>query len=314
MRYTWTGIMVIGIASLSFPIVSLGHGFTGKRFFPSSLTVNDPFVSDELGIGVSRDPDTTSRPLTRRPQRTERTSFSFDLSKRLTKRLQISISDHFVYTTPPGAKQRAGLGNVVLGLRLQGPVRADAQAAVSAGLNVEIGGSGSQAINHDSWTTLSPTFNFVQGFGNLPGTVKYLRPLALTGSIAWNYPTRSSAPRTLDTGFTIQYSLSYLQSMLARDSLPPFIRNLSPIVEFPFEVCLNNGCGGTLAGSINPGLIWATNYGQIGMEAMIPVNRRSGEDVGGILELRVFFDRLLPNTLGKPLFGRLLNKPINESY
>lgn len=305
------GLFIAGAMLCLAPALALAHGFAGKRFFPSTLTVNNPFVADELGLQFQRFPNSQDHPLTGHSRQAGLSVAAIDFSKRITQRLQVSVSDNYMQHNLNGGPTEDGLGDVVVGIRMQGPVRADAEAVVSAGLNVEIGGTGSDAINNNSYTTLSPTFNFAKGFGGLPKAVKYLRPLALTGDIAYNYPTRGPAPRTLDTGFTVQYSLLYLQHMMKNGQLPPVIRNLIPVVEFPFTVCLNHGCGGALAGTVNPGLIWATQYGQIGMEAAFPVDDRSGESVGGLLEFRAYLGELFPHGIGAPLFGQVFNKAVD---
>ncbi len=41
---------------------------------------------------------------------------------------------------------------------------------------------------------------------------------------------------------------------------------------------------------------------QFGVEAMIPVNRDSGANVGVIAQLHVYLDDIAPTTLGRPLF------------
>ena len=43
---------------------------------------------------------------------------------------------------------------------------------------------------------------------------------------------------------------------------------------------------------------------QLGLEAVIPINRASGRGVGVQAQLHFFLDDLFPNTLGKPLISR----------
>ena len=56
-------------------------------------------------------------------------------------------------------------------------------------------------------------------------------------------------------------------------------------------------------GTINPGVIYVSNYYQIGLEAIVPINRDSGRSVGAMAQLHIYLDDLMPTTLGKPLFG-----------
>ena len=82
----------------------------------------------------------------------------------------------------------------------------------------------------------------------------------------------------------------------------PFDR-LIPLVEFAFETPLNRGQEGQTTGTINPGVIWSGKYFQVGAEAIIPVNSRTGNDVGFIAQLHFYLDDLFPHSLGRPLFG-----------
>ena len=68
----------------------------------------------------------------------------------------------------------------------------------------------------------------------------------------------------------------------------PFDR-LIPLVEFAFETPLNRGEEGQTTGTINPGVIWAGKYFQVGVEALIPINERTGNNVGVIAQLHFFW-------------------------
>jgi hypothetical protein len=55
-----------------------GHGFAGARFFPATLSTDDPFIADELSlptISTIRTPD---------DGRTRETDISVDIAKRIT--------------------------------------------------------------------------------------------------------------------------------------------------------------------------------------------------------------------------------------
>ncbi len=44
---------ITGFFMLLMPVTSWSHGLAGKRFFPTTLAVDDPFVSDELSFLIS---------------------------------------------------------------------------------------------------------------------------------------------------------------------------------------------------------------------------------------------------------------------
>ena len=76
-----------------------------------------------------------------------------------------------------------------------------------------------------------------------------------------------------------------------------------PLVEFAFETAENRAEGGLTSGTINPGVIWVSNSVQLGVEANIPVNSRSGTHVGATIQLWIFIDDLFPKVFGHPIFG-----------
>ena len=156
----------------------------------------------------------------------------------------------------------------------------------------------------------------------MPEALRFLKPLALTGVASIEIPTSASTrsvtvnertgeseieierhPDVLELGFALEYSVIYLQSQVQDMHLPAPINRLIPLVEFALETPLNRGARGQTTGTINPGVIWAGKYFQVGMEAVIPINERTGTNVGVIAQLHFFLDDLFPHTIGRPLFG-----------
>jgi len=299
------------------PVSSWAHGFAGKRFFTTTLSVEDPFVSDELSflIGHIREPGGGEEP----PMNS--TEISLDYSKRITPDFGISIGESFLHLNPDEGKSESGFGNLELGLKYQFLMNEEHEAILSFGVDAEIGGTGADRVGADSFSTLSPLLFFGKGLGDLPESVKFLRPFAFTGVIGPNFPTRSKNvittlnkgtgeieqevernPVTLTWGFSIQYSLQYLQSFVKDIGLGSPLNRMIVLVEFPLETCLNRGCGGQTTGFVNPGIIWVGKSVQFGIEAQIPINERTGKNVGVLGLVHFFIDDLFPKSLGKPLF------------
>ena len=188
------------------------------------------------------------------------------------------------------------------------------EAIVSAGVDWDIGGTGSRRVGAESFSTITPGIFFGKGFGDLPNDVKFLRPLAITGLVGYGIPTRSSTttitdesdteverdPHTLEWGFAIEYSVPYLQSFVQDVGLKAPFNRMIPIVEFAMSTPLDRGQHGT-TGTINPGIPWAGQSIQLGIEAVNPVNHRSGNSVGVLAQLHFFLDDLFPQTIGRPL-------------
>ena len=76
-----------------------------------------------------------------------------------------------------------------------------------------------------------------------------------------------------------------------------------PLVEFAMTTNENRQGRGQTTGTIDPGVLWITDYYELGVEANIPVNQASGSHVGVNLQLWIFIDDIFPKVFGHPLFG-----------
>jgi hypothetical protein len=302
---------------LLMPVSSWAHGFAGKRFFPTTLAVDDPFVSDEFSLlfGHIKEGGRNEEPTIKT------TALSYEWAKRITPRLGISIGQSYSFLDQEGGESTSGFTNLELGLKYQFLTSAEHETIVSIGVGTEIGGTGAHRVGADSFSTVSPALFFGKGFGDLPESITFLRPFAVTGVIGPNFPTRSKNvntvinpetgdvdqevernPTTLTWGFTVQYSLQYLQSFVKDVGLGDPFKRMIVLVEFPMETCTSHDCKGQTTGTVNPGLIWFGKSIQLGIEAQFPVNRQSGKTVGVLGLIHFFLDDLFPKSLGRPIF------------
>ncbi|MBV9331321.1 MAG: hypothetical protein JOZ55_07195, partial [Alphaproteobacteria bacterium] len=176
----------------------------------------------------------------------------------------------------------------------------DHEAIISAALIWEIGGSGSTLIA-DRGSSYTPELLFGKGFGDLPEGAALLRPIAMTGEIGFTFSPMGG--RTLDWGGALEYSLRYLQTNVRDVGLSGLAAGLTPLIEFSLSTPTAHGGGTT--GTLDPGLLWSGQYIQLGAEAVVPVNRASGRDVGAIAQLHLYIDDILPHSLGRPIFESL---------
>ncbi|MGH8751074.1 MAG: hypothetical protein ACREUV_05145 [Burkholderiales bacterium] len=286
------------------------HGFAGKRFFPATLAVDDPFISDELTFLTNhiREPDQVTN------------EFSLAYAKRVTPNFGIELRESYQHLKPNEGGSKNGFANLETGIKYQFFTSEVHETILSAGLDAELGRSGSRSVA-EGFSTLTPTFFFGKGFGDIPESARFLRPFAITGAIGVGFPTRNSNvvfnedpatgnlvqdsernPVNLNWGLTFQYNLQYLQSFVKDVGLKEPFDRLIPVLELALKTCLNAGCNGQTTGTVNPGFIWFGKYLQLGLEAQIPVNQRTGNDVGVLFQMHFFIDDLFPNSLGRPIF------------
>ena len=312
-RRVWrtTSLVFIGSACAALPLdFACAHGFAGKRFFPATLATDDPFVADELSL-----PTVSSRRTGGDPSTLEQ-SISVDVSKRITTDFGIGFGASYLRQRPDGGLTVNGFDNFAARAKYQFYKSGVHETILSAGADWDIGGSGSKRVGAGSFSTVTPTLFFGKGFGDLPETVQYLRPFALTGSAGIGIPTRASSTSTEDDGsltteqhstvlklgLALEYSLPYLQSFVKDVGLREPFNRIIPLVELSLQKPINRG-GGPWAGTVNSGLLVAGKTMQVGIEAVIPVGK-SGGKTGVLAQLHFFLDDLFPTTLGKPLLWR----------
>jgi len=288
---------VFGLALLLIlliPASSWAHGFAGQRFFPTTFQVDDPFISDEFSILINSVKQAGDEP-------NKLTSIEIDYSKRIIPNFGLEFSEAYQHLGSNGDGSANGWDNLGVGAKWQFLTNAPHELIMSIGTDFDIGGTGAKGIGASSFTTISPALFFGKGLGDLPQSLNFIRPFAITGVIGPNFPT-SSDPDTLTWQFTIQYSLIYLQSFVKDIGLGAPFNRMIFVTEFPMETCLARDCKGQTTGTVNPGVVWCGKYMEFGVAAQIPVNSRSGSSVGVLGLIHLYIDDLFPKSIGRPIF------------
>jgi hypothetical protein len=287
--------MALGVSFC--PANALAHGVIGKRFIPSTLTLEDPFPSDEMDLLT----------FDRAPKNKEgrETSFGFEFGKRLTPDFAIGIGWEYLFFDPreSGEHNTSGAGNPEFSLKYALFRSAEHEGIVSVGLGVEAGGVGPKRVA-ERVTTITPALFFGKGFGDLPDSLAYLKPVAITGSFGVNNPANRKTgsgddkehnPTTIDYGLAVIYSVPYLQSFVKDVGIGAPFDRMFPLVEFNFSTNASKPDRGQTTAFANPGLMWAGRYVQLGLEAQVPMNNASGKNAGVRGLIHVFIDDIWPN-------------------
>lgn len=289
------------------------HCIVGNRFFPATLIVDDPCVADELSMptiaGFKNGDDPAAQEL----------DISGEYSKTITENFGVSFDEDWIHLNVLRDGGKAGFANLGTSFKYQFVRDPDGELAMSASLDVDWGGTGSSVVGAEEFTTLTPTLFLGKGFGFLPDSMKLLKPFAVTAQVGYAILTQSSVtefnadsgvlvstpnPRAVVWGGTLQYSMPYLKSSVQDFGLPGFINHLIPLVEIDLTSEVSNFDNEErTTGTVNPGLIYVGDKYQLAVEAILPVNRASGDDVGVMGQLHLYLDDIFPNSLGKPLFG-----------
>jgi hypothetical protein len=307
-------VALAGLAVALVPLVANAHCVVGARFFPATLSVDDPCVADELSLPTLASFKNSDDPSARQ------VDISAEFSKRITDTFGVSIGSGWTRLSPSGAPGVTGSQNLEASFKWQFLTQPAHEFVASTALVVEFGHTGNGTVGAESFNVYTPTLYVGQGFGGLGDDMRMARPLALTGQIGYSIPSSSSSttvdpdsgmaetelhPKFLTYGGSLQYSMPYLKSNVIDLRLPEFFDHLTPIVEAQFQTPVANyhDTGIATTGTVNPGVIWIGKYFQVGLEAIIPVNRASGTGVGVLAQLHLYLDDIFPTSIGKPIFG-----------
>jgi len=305
-----------GLLALMTTLVPLGSAFAhcvvGNRFFPATLNVDDPCVADELSLPTISSFKTGDNPAA------NELDISGEFSKTITEDFGVSVGSTWTQLRTPGSPTATGFKNLETAFQYQLLKDPTHEFAMMASLGIEWGGTGASSVGADPFTTYTPTLDVGKGFGDLPTEAGWLRAFAVTGSLGYAIPGSASTtsvdpdtgdvtvtqnPRVLQWGGSLQYSMPYLKSAVVDLGLPDFANQLIPIVEAQFSTPVANTAdsGAKTTGTVNPGIIYVGDTYQVGVEAIVPINRDSGGNIGVIGQLHLYLDDMFPKTLGRPL-------------
>jgi hypothetical protein len=264
------------------------HGIVGARFFPATITTDDPFAADELAL-----PTITAF--------NHETDIDFDYSKTILPGFAVSFGIGYLDARPPGGPRASGFTNLSITPLVELVRDTPHEFILTAGLIWEAGGTGARSVAGRT-STYTPELLFGKGFGDVPDSLALLKPFAITGQLGFKIAGTRASSNAVAWGGAVEYSLLYLQNNVRDQGFDTIVAHLTPLVEFALETPTDSAGGGT-TGTISPGLFWSGQYVQLAAEAILPVNAASGHNVGAIMQLHFYIDDIFPASLGRPIFG-----------
>src|ERR1700676_3519031 len=172
---------------------AVSAGYVGDRFFPSTLATTVPTAGDFYNPPYFvKLPDTATTPTTRE------IDIPTTSSRLVTKDLGVFFTETFRIVEDANRGTRSGFDNFVIGAQYQLYTNPEHQFIFTVGGTAAIGGTGSPGIA-SSFSTLTPTIYIGKGFGDLPDSLAWLRPLTVSGTVAVAVPTASTLLRTIDS-------------------------------------------------------------------------------------------------------------------
>ena len=330
VRTAWR-TMIPGFLLLLATCSEGSAAYVGDRYFPSTLATTVPTPADFYNPPYFvKLPDTA-------------TTREFDIpttySRLITKDWSVFFTETFRVIEDANRGTRSGFDNLVIGTQYQLYTNPEHQFVVTVGGTAAIGGTGAPGIA-STFSTLTPTVYIGKGFGDLPDSAAWLRPLNITATAAVAVPTDASTltstslgsvnlpvetgafnslttlptgpttlaatvnPKILQLGFALEYSLVTNEYTGPNRTGTRYPQGWVPLVEFTTSTPLNGPLAGRTTGTVNPGVIWVSRFLQVAVEAIVPMDGRSGRDLGVRAQAHLFLPAIFPNFYGKPIFGK----------
>ena len=295
---------------------AFAHAVCGSRVFPVTLTLDDPGVADEVTL-----PQVT---YTRAaadggPGPGHDTNIAFEYDKRLTETIGFAFNDNYSVNQTNNAKTQTGWDDLVITAKWAKCVLPDSDFQLGFGVIREFGRTGTSHTGADEFGNTAPTVYFGKGLGEIP--LPMLQPLQVTGELS--YAIADKGLKSINTtdpatglvsmqsnngssnqwigALSLQYSIPYLQTTIKDFGLPEPFAHLVPLVEVDWTSPSSSPSDSPTTWTAAPGVIYLRTWYQIGLEALIPLNKAAGTNVGFVLQFHVFLDDLYPNSIGAPL-------------
>ncbi len=309
-------VAAAALASLTLPNHAHAHAIAGDRTFPVTLTMDDPGVADEASIptfSVQRQGADGG------PGPVYNYNLGIEYDKRITENFGLAVNWGGAAQQTLHGSTQYGWQNLFVTAKGRAYMNPEHEFILSVGVQRELSHVGTTQLGADTYGSTTPLVYIGKGMGDLPWD--YVRPFAVTGEFGYTiadvglkgtttFDPGTGQPSTsfnagnenrYSGGVSIQYSLPYLQAQVRDLGLGPVFGRMIPLVEFTWSspATAPSGLGTTWQAA--PGVIWLGSTWQFGIEALIPLNKTTGTNVGVIAQFHIFLDDLLPNSLGKPL-------------
>jgi len=204
---------------------ALAYTASGDRNFPATLILPQVAPGDEFYLNYNMLPlsshgaGTASRV----------SNFSATYGKTITDNFGIFLEETYTGVGIEGGGTQRGWQNLDGSLRYLAVNNLDHEFILSLGLDRETGGTGATRVGASPSGATTPQLYLAKGLGDLD--IGYLRPLAVTTYSGVTIADKAPRPDVLNTGFTVEYSIPYLQAKVESLDLPDLVRKLTPMTE-----------------------------------------------------------------------------------
>ena len=293
MRLQHTPAVLAALACLA-AAQAHAHGVVGQRSFI------EPFVTEDVN---PKNEFVIARPQLDHAADGKAFGLGFGLEKKLSDNFSITLDSEYDSLSPndPEEPQTTGFNNLGITLKDAFYLDPEHEAILSAALE-STAPTGSADVGAERDWSFKPFLLYGKGFGDLPRSLKYLRPFAVQGDAGFEISIDHARTTTFAHNITLEYSIPYLQAFVEDVGLGWPLNDFIPVTEFNFEHGVNGEGEGKSTIITTPGIVYMDRYIEVGVAGRFPLNDTAHQElqwgVIGIVDL--FIDDIFPASKWQP--------------
>jgi hypothetical protein len=282
-------LLVFGIASILLS-VSTARADPPSRSFVGNFIGNDATVENYLSVAGAVDKAQDSESLYFEKTISPKSSFSLFVGyQRLEQEGEQTSASGFT---------NLGLGYKRVLISIENH---EFVFSINPSLELPVG---SHSIGSESHPRAGGDLLFQKGFGDLPESLRMLRPAGIEGDAGWESKVTGARDDLLSADFELEYSLHYLDANVVAGSVPHALRDLTPHVDFEYAQYLSAHRNSSQPDfELTPAIAWLNSTFEINLGAQVALNRaaQGTGPIAFVWLLGVSYDQIVP-ALGWNLF------------
>jgi hypothetical protein len=293
MRPTSGGAVAFAACCLAAGMAH-AHGVVGQRTFI------EPFITEDVN---PKNEFVIARPQWDHGSDARSLSLGFGLEKKLADTVSITLDSEWDSVSPraPDEPQVTGFNNLGITLKDAFYINPEHEGILSAALEATAP-VGKAAVGAEQDWSFKPFVLCGKGFGDLPRSLQYLRPLAVQCDAGFEISIDHARTTTLAYNMAWQYSIPYLQSFVTDLGLGWPLNDLIAVAEFNFEHAVHGEDSGQSRYFTTPGIVYMDRYVEIGVAGRFPLTSQAQQEINwGVIGIVDFFiDDIFPITRWQP--------------
>lgn len=269
---------------------ALAYTSAGDRIFPATILLPQIAPTDEAYLTGATQPVAGGR----------NSGLTFNYAKTITPQFAVDIAGGYNWADPTGGPDQHGWQNTALSATWEVWDSPENEFLISTSLEREFGATGTLHAGASPTGATTGWLFFGKGFGT--AAADSLKPIAISGALGYQLGDTNGRPDLIEAGIAIEYSLPYFSAAVSERALPDWMTKLTPMLEVFATTPQQHRNGTATTVLFGPGVDYADEGWEIGVEALVPATRGTGQGAGATLQLHLALDYLTSGPFGHPIF------------